>query len=66
MKSLDPEVIRALTPVFLALMGGTIGIAVLMTNQVNSANKIDPAGLGLASTAIAAAAGLAQPYKDPK
>jgi hypothetical protein len=53
------EVIRALTPIFLALIGGVIGIAVLVTRPSD-------AGFGLASTAIAGAAGLAQPYKDPK
>lgn len=50
---LSAEVIRALTPMFLALIGGAIGIAVLVMNA-------NSAGFGLASTAIAGAAGLAQ------
>lgn len=53
------EVIRALTPIFLALIGGMIGMAVLLTTS-------SEAGFGLASTAIAGAAGLAQPYRAQK
>jgi hypothetical protein len=55
---INPEMIRALTPISLALIGGAIGIAVLAMNKVG--DKVDPAGFGLASTAIAGAAGLAQ------
>lgn len=51
------EVIESLTPIILALIGGAIGIAVLFTSA-------SEAGFGLASTAIAGAAGLAQPYKN--
>lgn len=36
----NPEVIRALTPISLALIGGFIGITVLAMNQS------DPAGFG--------------------
>ncbi len=55
---LNPEIIRALTPIFLATIGGAIGVAGLV------ANKVDPAAFGLASTAIAGAAGLAQPNQN--
>jgi hypothetical protein len=52
------EVIRAFTPMLLAIIGGIIGITTLMMGA-------DPAGFGLASTTIAGAAGLAQPGKNP-
>jgi presenilin-like A22 family membrane protease len=55
------EVIRALTPIFIALIGGIIGISVLVSNTNNAA-----AGFGVASAAIAGAAGLAQPNKETK
>lgn len=55
------EVIRALTPIFIALIGGIIGISVLVSNTNNAA-----AGFGVASTALAGAAGLAQPSKEAK
>jgi hypothetical protein len=55
------EVIRALTPMFIALIGGVIGICVLVIKTDDAA-----AGFGVASAAIAGAAGLAQPNKDPK
>jgi hypothetical protein len=54
---LNAEIIRALTPIFLALIGGAIGMAVLVMDA-------GEAGFGLASTAIAGAAGLAQPQKE--
>lgn len=53
----NAEIIRALTPILLALIGGTIGMAVLIMDAGD-------AGFGLASTAIAGAAGLAQPQKE--
>ena len=54
---LNVEIIRAFTPIYLALIGGVIGMFVLITKAID-------AGFGLASTAIAGAAGLAQPQKD--
>lgn len=57
MKSISPEVIRALTPMLLATIGGAIGIAVLVAPV--PVEKWT-AGMGLAGTAIAGAAGLAQ------
>ena len=53
----DADIIRAFTPIFIALIGGAIGISVLYTHA-------DPASFSLATSAIAGAAGLAQPGKD--
>lgn len=49
--------ISALTPICFTLIGGVIGMAVLIRGGSD-------AGLGLASTAIAGAAGLAQPQQE--
>ncbi|MEM8643111.1 MAG: hypothetical protein AAGG51_30485 [Cyanobacteria bacterium P01_G01_bin.54] len=54
---LNAEIIESCTPIVLAVIGGVIGIAVLVTSD-------SEAGFGLASTAIAGAAGLAQPHKN--
>ncbi|MBW4563848.1 MAG: hypothetical protein KME32_22445 [Mojavia pulchra JT2-VF2] len=62
MKSFTPEVIRAITPMFMASIGAVIGVAVLFSPNTNDAKS--SAGLGLASTAIAGAAGLAQNSKS--
>jgi hypothetical protein len=51
--------IEALTPAFLALLGGIIGVTVSFTTESD-------AGFSLASTAIAGAAGLAQSNRDTK
>lgn len=56
-----PELINSLTPVFIAMIGGIIGVTVLVTNS-NDAKW--SAGMGLAGTAIAGAAGLAQSTKN--
>lgn len=52
------EIIRSLTPIFLASVGASIGLAALFfttdSTQLTSA-------MGLAGTAIAGASGLAQP-----
>lgn len=57
---LTPELIRALTPMFMATVGLVIGVAALFVPS----NGIDDAkwssAFGLAGTAIAGAAGLAQ------
>lgn len=58
MNGLDVEVIRVLTPIFIATIGGVIGITVLVINPDNGP------GLGLAGSAIAGAADLAQPNKE--
>ncbi|MEO0376734.1 MAG: hypothetical protein AAF329_19365 [Cyanobacteria bacterium P01_A01_bin.17] len=55
---LNAEIIRASTPISLAIIGGIIGITVLWKAPDDTS-----AGFGLASTAIAGAAGLAQPNK---
>lgn len=54
---LIPEVIEAITPLFLATVGAVIGVVVLATD-VDEPKAT--AGLGLAGTAIAGAAGLAR------
>ncbi|MEM8779385.1 MAG: hypothetical protein AAGF26_11045 [Cyanobacteria bacterium P01_G01_bin.49] len=53
-KLLCPKVISALTPLVIAAIGGTIGMTVVI-NQLDS-----PEAMGLASSAIAGAAGLAR------
>jgi hypothetical protein len=62
MKSLNPEVIRAITPMFMATIGGVIAVTVLVSPKITDPTKWS-AGLGFAGTAIAAAAGLAQSSK---
>ncbi|MFN6487053.1 MULTISPECIES: hypothetical protein [unclassified Nostoc] len=59
MKSFTPEVIRAVTPMFMATIGGVIAVTVLVSPKITEPSKWS-AGLGFAGTAIAAAAGLAQ------
>lgn len=54
------DVIQALTPVFIATIGGAICITVLVVQPAQSEGFIT-----VASTAIAGAAGLAQPQKEP-
>ncbi len=64
-QSLDVEVIRALTPIFIAGIGGLIGILLVLFTVFNKdvdATKFT-AAMGLAGTAITGAAGLAQPGK---
>lgn len=58
MKSLDARVIQSLTPIFIATIGGVICLAALVLKPSNSQGFIT-----VASTAIAGAAGLAQPQK---
>lgn len=53
--SFSPEVIQALTPIVLALLGALIGCLALIVPPDKST-----AALGLAGTAIAGAAGLAK------
>ena len=62
-----PEIIEAITPLFLATVGALIGISVLVGSTCKDQTEcktIDQAtataGLGLAGTAIAGAAGLAR------
>jgi hypothetical protein len=61
MKEMTSDVIRACTPLFLATIGGLFGLAVLTQPQMDEGRWA--AGLGLAGTAIAGAAGLAQNTK---
>jgi hypothetical protein len=62
MKYLTPEVIRAMTPIFIASVGAIIGVATLFSPNMTDAKT--SAGFGLAGTAIAGAAGLAQGSKN--
>ncbi len=59
---MNPEVIRAFTPIFLATIGGVIGLAVVLSPQLSDGQR--SSGIGLAGTAIAGAAGLAQSTKN--
>ena len=54
-----PEILRAATPLFLAAIGGVIAVAVVCSPNLSDVKMT--AALGLAGTAIAGAAGLAQP-----
>ncbi|MEH2083934.1 MAG: hypothetical protein V7K89_29400 [Nostoc sp.] len=63
MKSLTPEVIRAITPMFIATIGAVIAVAVIVSPSATNPAQFS-AGLGLAGTAIAGAAGLAQSTKS--
>ena len=58
MKNLIPEVIEAITPLFLATIGAVIGVVVLIQPEID--NTKATAGLGLAGTSIAGSAGLAR------
>jgi hypothetical protein len=61
MKSLDAESIRAITPIVLTGAGTLIGIFAIVLDI--DANRTT-AAMGLAGTALAGAAGLAQPGKN--
>ncbi len=54
---LAPEFIYSITPIFIAMIGGIIGVTVLLTDSDDAKWS---SGMGLAGTAIAGAAGLAQ------
>lgn len=51
------EILEAITPMFLALIGGVLGMTVLLAEEPSDI------GMNLASSAIAGAAGLAQSAK---
>ncbi|MGK7893604.1 MAG: hypothetical protein AB4372_08265 [Xenococcus sp. (in: cyanobacteria)] len=55
------QLIRALTPIAIAIIGGLIGISAILVNHIDS-NKLT-AAMGLAGTAMAGASGLAQSDK---
>lgn len=61
MKRITPELINSLTPIFIASIGGIIGVTALFVSP--DAAKWSSA-MGLAGTAIAGAAGLAQTGKS--
>jgi hypothetical protein len=56
------EVVRACTPITLAVIGGIIGVSAIFSPNIDS-SKLTSA-MGLAGAAIAGAAGLAQPNKS--
>jgi hypothetical protein len=62
MKSnVNPEIIQALTPMFLAMIGCVIGVcALFLPSDSTGNNNRATAAMGLAGTAIAGAAGLAK------
>ncbi|GAX41451.1 hypothetical protein NIES4075_24210 [Tolypothrix sp. NIES-4075] len=62
MKSLKPEMIQAMTPMFIATLGAIIGVAALFSPDINGQKS--SAALSLAATAIGGAAGLAQSSKQ--
>lgn len=55
-----PEIIEALTPLFIAFIGALIGVVILVQPMGRIDDTRATAGLGLAGTAIAGAAGLAR------
>lgn len=63
MKPYNPEVIQAATPLFLITAGLVIGIATIFSPATAGDSAKWTAGLGLAGTAFAGAAGLAQTGK---
>ncbi len=62
MKPITAELINSLTPILIAIIGGIIAVTVLVTPSNTDARV--SAGMGLAGTAIAGAAGLAQSDKS--
>ena len=61
MKPITPEFMNALTPIVIATIGGIIGVSALFI--IDDATKLSSA-MGLAGTAIAGGAGLAQSSKN--
>lgn len=61
---MNAEIIRAVTSLFIATIGGVIGVAVLFVPDTKDNDAKWSAGIGLAGTAIAGAAGLAQSTKN--
>ncbi len=62
--TVTPELIRALTPMFMATVGLVIGVAALFVPTDGKNDAKWSAAFGLAGTAIAGAAGLAQSTKN--
>lgn len=58
----NPELIRALTPITIAVIGGIIGVSAIFSS-IEDNNKLT-AAMGLAGTALAGASGLAQSNKN--
>ena len=70
MDSKVAELIQALTPMFLAIIGGAIGLAVIFSPHLNTEEKDNDAkwaaAFGFSGTAISGAAGLAQSARGKK
>jgi hypothetical protein len=64
MKSITPELISSLTPIFIATIGGIIGVTVLVAPSSQGDSAKWASAMGLAGTAIAGASGLAQSGKE--
>ena len=62
MQFTNPELIRALTPISLAIIGGIIGVSALFSPNISDTKLT--AAMGLAGTAVAGSAGLAQSNKN--
>jgi hypothetical protein len=62
MKSITPKRISSLTPIFIATIGGIIGVTILVTNADKNGKLLT--GMGLAGTAIAGIAVLAKSDKS--
>jgi hypothetical protein len=62
MKTMNSDTLRALTPMLLAVIGGAIGLAAVLAPELKPDQR--SSGIGLAGTAIAGAAGLAQTSKS--
>ena len=64
MKLFTPELINSLTPIWIALMGGLIGLTVIIVTPFAENKDIVSPAMGVAGTAFAGAAGLAQSNKN--
>jgi hypothetical protein len=62
MKSITPKLIHSLIPIFIATIGGIIGVTFLVTNSDKNGKFLT--GMGLAGTAIAGITVLAQSDKS--
>ncbi len=62
MKTMNSDTLRALTPMLLAVIGGVLGLAAVLVDDLKPDQR--SSGIGLAGTAIAGAACLAQTTKS--
>ena len=70
MNSKVTQIIQALTPISLAIVGGAIGLAVIFSPNLNTKGEDNDAkwaaAFGFSGTAISGAAGLAQSARSKK